>query len=94
LERPVKLRPRNDSVGDVEAKRESIISSLSDGKASRDSLRSHTRRNVKNRPRSRRSVQRKESPGPKVKQFYCGGRLYLMYGVPFTCLDVSDGYWK
>jgi hypothetical protein len=93
LERPVKLHPRHDSVGDVEAEKESIRSSSSDGLASRDSLRSRSRRNVKNRPRSRRSIQTKEWPGPN--KGFCGGRFYfLKEGQIFQCFDRSDGYLK
>ena len=60
LDRPVKLHPRHDSVGEVDIERKSIISSPRDVQASRDTFISRTRRNVKNRSRS----QRKESPGP------------------------------
>ena len=95
LERPVKLHPRHDSVGDVEADRESIISSPRDGFASRESLISHSRQNLKNRSRTDRNIRRKDSTGPKVKQhWYCGGRLVFQYGATFTCFDRSDGYWK
>ena len=68
LERPVKLHPSRDSVGDVEAERSSYRSSPLDILASRDSFRSQTkRRHVKNRSISQKSIQRKESTSPKVK---------------------------
>ena len=68
LERPVKLHPRRDSVGNVEAERASNISSHLDFLSSRDSYRSQTsRRHVKNRSKYHRSFQRKESNSPKVK---------------------------
>jgi hypothetical protein len=96
LERPVMLHPRRDSVGDVEAERASNRSYPLDFLASRDSFRSQTRRrHVKNRSRSQRSIQRKESTSPKVKQhWFCGGRLFFQYGAYFQCFDSSDGYWK
>ena len=68
LKRPVKLHPRRDSVGDVEAERASNRSSHLNFLASRDSYRSQTRRrHVKNRSRSHRSFHRKEPNSPKVK---------------------------
>ena len=95
LERPVKLHPRRVSVGDVEAERASNRSSPLDVLASRDSFRSERRRHVKNRSRSQRSIQRKESTGPKVKQrWFCGGRLFFENGANFKCFDLSDGYYK
>ena len=56
LERPVKLHPRHDSVGEVEKDRKSFISSPRNVQASRDTFRSQTRRNVKSRSRSQRNI--------------------------------------
>ena len=50
---------------------------------------------MNSRSRFHRTIQRKDSPGPKVKQTYiCGARVFLATGVKFRCYDRSDGYWK
>ena len=88
-----------NEIEEVEHRFDSIERSTSpNDKFSRDSVDKSRGHGVPHysRERPQRQIKRKESPNaPNVKQYwYCGGHLFLPYGLQFTCLDLSDGYWK